>query len=96
MEYQGQSIPITISAGFITLPFADLSDHQFNWEKALKLADMALYLGKVHGRNRGYGLVKLNQPYAEIQQLLETDLSQAIDDGVVEISLLHGPATNQH
>lgn len=96
VEYQGQSIPITISAGFITLPFADLSDHQFNWEKALKLADMALYLGKVHGRNRGYGLVKLNQPYAEIQQLLETDLSQAIDDGVVEISLLHGPATNQH
>lgn len=93
VEFQGQSIPLTISAGFITLPFADLPEHQFNWEKALQLADMALYLGKVHGRNRGYGLVKLNQPYAEVQQLLESDLSKAIDDGIVEIRLLHGPAT---
>lgn len=93
VEYQGQQIAVTISAGFITLPFADLPEHQFNWEKALKLADMALYLGKVHGRNRGYGVVKLNQPYAEIQQLLESDLSKAMDDGIVDVCLLHGPST---
>lgn len=91
MDYQGQKITITISAGFITLPFAELTEQQFNWEKALQLADMALYLGKVHGRNRGYGLVKLHRPYAEIQHQLETDLSKAIDDGMVEVCLLHGP-----
>lgn len=95
IEYQGQSIPVTVSAGFITLPFADLTDHQFNWEKALQLADMALYLGKVHGRNRGYGVVKLNQPYESIQRLLETDLSKAIDEDAVEVCLLHGPATSE-
>lgn len=91
IEFQGQRIAITISAGFITLPFADLTEEQFNWEKALQLADMALYLGKVHGRNRGYGVVQLHRPYAEIQHQLETDLSKAIDDGMVEVCLLHGP-----
>ena len=91
IEFQGQRIAITISAGFITLPFADLTEQQFNWEKALQLADMALYLGKVHGRNRGYGVVQLHRPYAEIQHQLETDLSKAIDDGMVEVCLLHGP-----
>ena len=91
VEYQGQSIPITVSAGFITLPFADLTEQQLNWEKALQLADMALYLGKVHGRNRAYGLTALNQPYAQIQDAIDADLSLAIDKGLVEVTLLHGP-----
>lgn len=89
--YQNVSIQVTASAGFLTLPFAGVDEHQLNWEKALKLADMALYMGKVHGRNRGYGLVALHRPYEELRAQLETDLSMPIEQGHLEITLVLGP-----
>lgn len=84
-------IPVTASAGFITLPFDGLTDEQLGWEKALQLADMALYLGKVHGRNRAYGFKRLLKPFDEIRPQLEQDLSQAIEQQQVEMTLLLGP-----
>ncbi len=86
-----QQIRVTASAGFLTYPFANLNEQSMGWAKALQLADMALYLGKVHGRNRAYGLVQLNQPYTEIATQLETDLSQAIEQGKVKVVLVEGP-----
>ncbi len=91
VPYQNSSIPVTASAGFLTLPFAGVDETQLNWEKALKLADMALYMGKVHGRNRGYGLVALHRPYEELKTQLETDLSLPIEQGHLEITLVLGP-----
>lgn len=87
----GLPVHVTVSAGFLTFPFAELNEEVLGWNKALQLADMALYLSKVHGRNRGYGLVKLNQPYQEIAQQLETDLSLAIEQKQVEVVLIEGP-----
>lgn len=94
VPYQNSSIPVTASAGFLTLPFAGIDEAQLNWEKALKLADMALYMGKVHGRNRGYGLVALHRPYDELKPQLETDLSLPIEQGHLEITLVLGPPQN--
>lgn len=94
VPYQHSSIPVTASAGFLTLPFAGIDEAQLNWEKALKLADMALYMGKVHGRNRGYGLVALHRPYDELKTQLETDLSLPIEQGHLEITLVLGPPQN--
>lgn len=91
VPYQNSSIPVTASAGFLTLPFAGVDEAQLNWEKALKLADMALYMGKVHGRNRAYGLVALYRPYEELKTQLETDLSLPIEQGNLEITLVLGP-----
>ncbi|MEO7105361.1 MAG: GGDEF domain-containing protein, partial [Rhodoferax sp.] len=45
---------ITVTGGFLSLPFSGLSETDCNWEKAMQIADMALYLGKVNGRNRAY------------------------------------------
>ncbi|WP_164852242.1 GGDEF domain-containing protein [Rheinheimera riviphila] len=87
-----QQLQVTASAGFLTYPFAGLDEQTLNWPKALQLADMALYLGKVHGRNRAYGLLGLNQPYQDIAAKLETDLSLAIEQGLVEVVLVEGPA----
>lgn len=84
-------IHVTASAGFITLPFDGLTEEQLGWEKALQLADMALYLGKVHGRNRAYGFKRLLKPFNEIQPQLELDLSQAIEQQQVEMTLVLGP-----
>jgi diguanylate cyclase (GGDEF)-like protein len=90
-----QQLQVTASAGFLTYPFAALDEQTLSWPKALQLADMALYLGKIHGRNRAYGLVQLNQPYQQIAAQLETDLSAAIELGLVDVVLVEGPAKDQ-
>jgi hypothetical protein len=72
-----------------------MDEQTLTWPKALQLADMALYLGKVHGRNRAYGLLTLHQPYQDIAAQLETDLSQAIEQGLVDVVLVEGPAKEQ-
>lgn len=86
-----QQLHVTASAGFLTYPFAGLDEQTLNWSKALQLADMALYLGKTQGRNRAYGLVSLSQPFQDIAAKLETDLSLAIEQGLVDVVVVKGP-----
>lgn len=90
--HEGKEIPVTATAGFIHLPFAGIDESVLGWERALQIADMALYIGKVHGRNRAYGLRGLNKPYEEIKDQLENDLNAAIEEGTVEYLLIEGPA----
>lgn len=95
ITFDKQQLQVTASAGFLTYPFAGLDEQTLSWPKALQLADMALYLGKVHGRNRAYGLLHLNQSYPDIAAKLETDLSLAIEQGLVEVVMVEGPAKEQ-
>ncbi len=78
------TITVTVSAGFISFPFSGIAEEKFDWEKALNLADNALYLAKQRGRNRAYGLTKLLAPYEQAQTMLETDLEAAIKHQLVE------------
>lgn len=87
------TIPVTVSAGYISLPFAGISEQQCNWEKAMQFADMALYLGKVNGRNRAYGLISLLQPMEQALPMLEHDFSSAIKENMVEVNIILGPKT---
>ncbi|MBR7801769.1 tetratricopeptide repeat-containing diguanylate cyclase [Undibacterium fentianense] len=89
------AIPVTISAGYISLPFSGVPEEACNWEKAMQLADMALYMGKVNGRNRAYGLLRLLAPYEQALPELERDFSDAIRQGLVEVAIIQGPATSQ-
>lgn len=84
-------IPVTVSAGYISLPFSDVPEDVCNWEKAMQLADMALYLGKVNGRNRAYGLLKLLVPYEQALPELERDFSDALKQNMVDICVVLGP-----
>ncbi|MFA9274737.1 MAG: diguanylate cyclase [Candidatus Aquirickettsiella gammari] len=84
-------IPVTVSAGYISLPFSGVPEAACNWEKAMQLADMALYMGKVNGRNRAYGLLSLLVPYEQALPELERDFSAAIKQGMVEIAIVQGP-----
>nr|WP_315484771.1 tetratricopeptide repeat-containing diguanylate cyclase [uncultured Undibacterium sp.] len=88
-------IPVTVSAGYISLPFSGIPEASCNWEKAMQLADMALYLGKVNGRNRAYGLIALLAPYQQALPELEKDFSAAIKQGLVEVTVVLGPAQEQ-
>jgi diguanylate cyclase (GGDEF)-like protein len=84
-------VPVTMTAGFISLPFSGVPEGVCNWEKTLQMADMALYLGKAHGRNRAYGMAKLLVPHEQAMPILEHDLSAAISAGMVELIEVLGP-----
>lgn len=90
------TIPVTVSAGYISLPFSGVPESACNWEKAMQLADMALYMGKVNGRNRAYGLLSLLVPYEQALPELERDFSAAIKQGMIEIAIITGPVTNSN
>ncbi|WP_194756779.1 tetratricopeptide repeat-containing diguanylate cyclase [Aliidiomarina indica] len=91
VQFEDMTIPVTATAGFVSLPFAGISEKDLNWERALQIADMALYIGKVHGRNKAYGIMGLNAPYEQVQPLLERDLSKAIDQNKVDYIIVKGP-----
>lgn len=82
---------ITVTGGFLSLPFSGLSETDCNWEKAMQIADMALYLGKVNGRNRAYGLNRLLAPFAQVMPVLERDISAALKAEMVELVEVLGP-----
>jgi diguanylate cyclase (GGDEF)-like protein len=87
------SIPVTLTAGFMSLPFAGLSATQCGWEKAILLIDMALYLGKKNGRNRAYGLVGMREPGAAALAKIEANFLAAVEDGSVELVEVLGPGS---
>ena len=82
---------ITVTGGFLALPFSGVPEADCNWEKAMQIADMALYLGKVNGRNRAYGLNRLLAPYEQVMPVLERDISAALKAEMVELVEVLGP-----
>jgi diguanylate cyclase (GGDEF)-like protein len=86
-----KSLTVTVTGGFLALPFSGLPESECNWEKAMQIADMALYLGKVNGRNRAYGLNRLLVPFAEAMPVLEHDISAALKAEMVELVEVVGP-----
>lgn len=85
------SVPVTLSCGFVPLPFSGIPESECNWEKALQLADDALYLAKVRGRNRAYGIARLLAPPVEAMPAIEADLGAAATAGMVELIEVVGP-----
>lgn len=87
-------MPITVTGGFLSLPFSGLSEVDCNWEKAMQIADMALYLGKVNGRNRAYGLNRLLAPFELVMPVLERDITAALKADMVELVEVIGPVAD--
>lgn len=90
VNYEGESIAVTISGGFINLPFANIPEQQFNWERVLQIADMALYLSKVNGRNQINLITDLTVSFEEVEPHLQSDLSGAIRANMVQYHTLNG------
>jgi predicted signal transduction protein with EAL and GGDEF domain len=95
IEVGDRDMTITVTGGFLSLPFSGLSETDCNWEKAMQIADMALYLGKVNGRNRAYGLNRLLAPFEQVMPVLERDISAALKAGMVELVEVMGPVSSQ-
>ncbi len=54
----GLSVPMTTSIGYLAQPLPP-DDVELAWRDAFDIVDMALYLAKAQGRNRGCGIVRL-------------------------------------
>ena len=94
MEVGDKTMTVTVTGGFLSLPFSGLSETDCNWEKAMQIADLALDLGKVNGRNRAYGLNRLLVPFEQAMPVLEHDISAALKAGMVELVEVIGPDVN--
>lgn len=89
--HEDKAITVTASAGFVPLPFAGLPETTFGWERAVQLADLALYLGKGRGRNRAYGILDLHGDYQTLAPQLEQNLAHAIRHHQVTAVEVLGP-----
>ena len=58
----GLSLRVTCSLGFSPLPWIGSDGSQLSRDQTLNLADVALYLSKLEGRNRGYGVFPGTDP----------------------------------
>ena len=62
------------------------------WERALALVDKALYMAKLHGRNRAYGVGALHAREPDALDAALGDLEAAAQNGVVDMHvLINGP-----
>ena len=87
LDYQGRTISVKVSVGFAPFPLA-AGGQALPWERALNLVDLALYLAKSQGRNRGCGV----RGFARIEQTsledIERDFERAWREGFVELSMV--------
>ena len=87
--YRGDAIRLTTSIGFAPVLMRP-GDDALTWERALRLIDQALYMAKLHGRNRAFGIAKIASDEAFVAA--ERDLEAAWLQGLVEIRVLvNGP-----
>jgi diguanylate cyclase (GGDEF)-like protein len=87
----GRSISVSTSIGYISLPQAGTSTVDLNWEKALHLADTALYMAKTRGRNQAIGISAMDISPNDFTKLVQGNLEDAIAQGLVQIQQIFGP-----
>jgi diguanylate cyclase (GGDEF)-like protein len=81
----GQALSVSASIGHAAFPLAPRGV-TLGWERALNLADMALYTAKSQGRARAVGLAGLADAPDALARA-EQDFERAWTDGVVRLSV---------
>ena len=92
IQYMGHYIQVTVSIGYspVLLPPDDVA---LGWERVIGLVDKALYMAKLHGRNRAFGVGGMLRSGDEALAAVDSDLDQAWRDGVVDMRVLLGSQT---
>jgi diguanylate cyclase (GGDEF)-like protein len=86
----GKIIRTTASIGYLPVPLQP-GDVALPWEKAISLVDMALYMAKVNGRNRAYGIRRVIRSDTDGLAAVQRDLEHAARSGYVEMAVVYGP-----
>lgn len=92
VELDGQSVAVTISAGLASLPFGTMTEEEFDWQKVVSLADKALHYAKKQGRNRAAAITGVSADERIAMAAIEADFGVAVEQGMVELMLVPGPA----
>lgn len=87
--FHAHILQVEISIGYVPFPLR-LNDDMLSWERMLHLVDMALYLAKVHGRNRACGLIAFCESSPAAVDSAERDLGEAWREGVVTLNFVTG------
>jgi diguanylate cyclase (GGDEF)-like protein len=95
VEFDRVLVPVTISAGYISMPLGMETDIDLNWEKMLNLADSALYMAKTRGRNQAVGIQLIGVSKEDLDELLEGNLENSIQQGRVSIEQIAGPIQHE-
>ncbi|WP_295642770.1 GGDEF domain-containing protein [uncultured Methylibium sp.] len=81
-------LSVTASIGHARFPLPGCPP--IGWERALQLADGALYLAKRQGRHRAVGIERVQAPDDAALRAIEQDLEAAVQDGRAELLRLEG------
>jgi predicted signal transduction protein with EAL and GGDEF domain len=84
------ALRVTASIGYARFP---LPPHNTGvaWEKAINLADMALYTAKNQGRNRAFGITSTTAATRAALREVEADFDRAWHEGRVTLVQSVGP-----
>jgi diguanylate cyclase (GGDEF)-like protein len=89
VHVEAHRVALTGSIGFATFPIGPAL-LRVSWERAIDLADTAMYLAKAHGRNRAYGVRVLHARDEAALVEITRSLDVASRDGRIELNLLQG------
>jgi diguanylate cyclase (GGDEF)-like protein len=87
----GIEVSLSASIGYLAQPLPPDSV-ALSWRDAFDLTDMALYLAKGQGRNRGCGVVAMPRNEQGVVPEIGDDLAAAALAGKVDLHFLPGPA----
>lgn len=92
VRLDGRELVVTASIGFVSLP---VPPHglRLTWERAIDLVDTVMYLAKAHGRNKAYGVERIEAEDALAAAQLTARLEAAWGEGLVGLQALAGPAS---
>jgi len=90
------TVPVTVTAGVVSLPFAGTApDDGADWQRAVRLADWALYQGKAQGRNQARIITRLCAPAGAVMAALDGAAGGPAPDGLVDMACVHGPGKDR-
>jgi diguanylate cyclase (GGDEF)-like protein len=84
-------VPVTLSAGVVALPAAGGQQNGLEWQRAIRLADWALYQGKANGRNQAQIVVRVAATMDTVLAAIEESNHGALPAGLLELALVPGP-----
>ncbi len=90
VQHEDRSVRVTASIGFAGFPL-DPAGLSLPWERAIDLVDTVMYIAKAHGRNKAYGIARIEARDETEVAHIAPRMEAAWQAGQVHLVALHGP-----